>query len=48
MKHSAKSIRAFIGAVDYQVSRSFYLDLGLEERVLTDKLPDFLAALQCL
>lgn len=28
---SAKSIRAFIGAQDYQLSRQFYHDLGFEE-----------------
>ncbi len=34
MKHNAKSIRPFIGAKDYDVSRSFYRDLGFEETVL--------------
>jgi hypothetical protein len=41
MKHSAKSIRAFIGAVDFHVSRSFYHDLGFEESILSDKLSYF-------
>jgi catechol 2,3-dioxygenase-like lactoylglutathione lyase family enzyme len=31
MEHSAKSIRAFIGAKDFEVSRRFYRDLGFEE-----------------
>jgi catechol 2,3-dioxygenase-like lactoylglutathione lyase family enzyme len=34
MKHKALSIRPFIGAKDYELSRSFYRDLGFEERVL--------------
>jgi catechol 2,3-dioxygenase-like lactoylglutathione lyase family enzyme len=35
MNHNAKSIRPFIGAKDFEVSRSFYRDLGFEESVLT-------------
>lgn len=35
MKHNTKSIRPFIGAKDYQLSRNFYRDLGFEERVLS-------------
>ena len=31
MNHNAKSLRPFIGAKDYEVSRSFYRDLGFEE-----------------
>ncbi len=31
MKHQAKSIRPFIGAKDFEVSRSFYCDLGFKE-----------------
>lgn len=34
MKHKAISIRPFIGAEDYEVSRNFYRDLGFEEVVL--------------
>ena len=34
MQHKAISIRPFIGAKDYEVSRSFYRDLGFEEKVL--------------
>jgi len=34
MKQKAFSIRPFIGANDYEVSRSFYRDLGFEESVL--------------
>jgi len=41
MKHSAKSIRAFIGALDFRVSRSFYHDLGFQESILSDKMSYF-------
>lgn len=34
MKHTAISIRPFIGAKNFEQSRSFYRDLGFEERVL--------------
>ena len=34
MNHNAISIRPFIGAKDYELSRSFYRDLGFEEKVL--------------
>ncbi|MXV50702.1 glyoxalase [Pedobacter sp. HMF7647] len=34
MNHNAISIRPFIGAKNYEVSRSFYRDLGFEEIVL--------------
>jgi catechol 2,3-dioxygenase-like lactoylglutathione lyase family enzyme len=36
MKH--KSIRPFIGAKNYEISRSFYRDLGFEEKVLSPKM----------
>jgi catechol 2,3-dioxygenase-like lactoylglutathione lyase family enzyme len=37
MKHHAKSIRPFIGAKDFELSRSFYRDLGFKEnRISTD------------
>lgn len=35
MQHKARSIRPFIGAQNFEVSRSFYRDLGFEERILT-------------
>ena len=41
MNHNAKSIRPFIGARDFKLSRSFYKDLGFEERVLTHNLSLF-------
>ena len=34
MNHSAISIRPFVGAKDYELSRSFYRDLGSEEIIL--------------
>lgn len=34
MQHNAKSIRPFIGANNYEVSRQFYRELGFEEVVL--------------
>jgi catechol 2,3-dioxygenase-like lactoylglutathione lyase family enzyme len=34
MNHKIKSIRPFIGAKDFEISRSFYRDLGFEETVL--------------
>jgi catechol 2,3-dioxygenase-like lactoylglutathione lyase family enzyme len=37
-KQQFKSIRAFIGAKDYELSRSFYKDFGFSELVLSDNL----------
>jgi catechol 2,3-dioxygenase-like lactoylglutathione lyase family enzyme len=34
MNHNTISIRPFIGAKDYELSRSFYRDLGFQEKVL--------------
>ncbi len=34
MQHNIKSIRPFIGANNYEVSKQFYRDLGFEEVVL--------------
>jgi hypothetical protein len=41
MNHIAKSIRPFIGAKKYDVSRSFYRDLGFRETVLSPQLSVF-------
>jgi catechol 2,3-dioxygenase-like lactoylglutathione lyase family enzyme len=38
MNHSTKSIRPFIGAREYEQSRSFYRELGFEEVVLSDTM----------
>lgn len=41
MKHKAISIRPFIGAKDFEISRSFYRDLGFEESVLGNTMSYF-------
>ena len=38
MNYQAISIRPFIGAKDYELSRNFYRDLGFEEVVLSDAM----------
>src|ERR1700712_852481 len=41
MEHKAKSIRPFIGAKDFELSRSFYRDLGFQESILTNNMSYF-------
>lgn len=41
MKQNLQSIRPFIGAENFEVSRNFYKDLGFEEVVLEPKLSLF-------
>lgn len=41
MKHKTKSIRPFIGAKDYNLSRNFYRDLGFQESVLSSSMSYF-------
>ncbi|GGH23923.1 glyoxalase [Mucilaginibacter phyllosphaerae] len=41
MKHKGISMRPFIGAKDFEVSRSFYRDLGFEEAVLSHNMSVF-------
>lgn len=41
MNQKALSIRPFIGAKDFKVSRNFYTDLGFEETVLSHNLSVF-------
>ncbi len=41
MINKAISIRPFIGAKDYDLSRSFYRELGFEEVVLSDNMSLF-------
>jgi catechol 2,3-dioxygenase-like lactoylglutathione lyase family enzyme len=41
MNQKALSIRPFIGAKDFEVSRSFYRDLGCQESILTHNLSYF-------
>ena len=38
MEHNSKSIRPFIGAKEYEVSRRFYKELGFEEVVLSHNM----------
>lgn len=41
MEHQAKSIRPFIGAKDYKLSRNFYRDLGFKEIILSSNMSYF-------
>ncbi len=41
MNHPSKSIRAFIGAKDFAVSRSFYTELGFQESVISKDMSYF-------
>ncbi|WP_316813372.1 VOC family protein [Pedobacter heparinus] len=44
MEHHVTSIRPFIGAKDFELSRNFYRDLGFEETVLTADMSVFKTA----
>lgn len=41
MEHKARSLRPFIGAKDFELSRSFYRDLGFQETPLGPALSVF-------
>jgi catechol 2,3-dioxygenase-like lactoylglutathione lyase family enzyme len=41
MEHRAKSIRPFIGAKDFELSRRFYRDLGFQESVISHNMSYF-------
>lgn len=41
MNHNGKSMRPFIGAKDFELSRSFYRDLGFGETVLSPTMSVF-------
>ena len=41
MKIEGKSIRTFIGSKNYIISRNFYLDLGFEEIIISEKMSYF-------
>lgn len=41
MEHQVKSIRPFIGAANFNVSRSFYNDLGFQETILNPNMSVF-------
>ena len=38
LQQQTKSIRAFVGAKDFDISRAFYRDLGFEEIVISEAL----------
>jgi len=44
MKHEIKSMRPFIGAKNFEVSRGFYRDLGFEEVALSESMSVFKSA----
>ena len=44
MEHKAKSIRPFIGSKDFELSRSFYRDLGFQESVIAHNMSYFQTA----
>lgn len=41
MQHNAKSLRPFIGSKGFDISRSFYRDLGFEEHVISPDMSLF-------
>jgi catechol 2,3-dioxygenase-like lactoylglutathione lyase family enzyme len=41
MEHKSKSIRPFIGAKNYELSRKFYQDLGFRESILSADMSYF-------
>ncbi len=41
MEQKVKSIRPFIGAKDYQLSKNFYRDLGFQETILAHNMSVF-------
>jgi catechol 2,3-dioxygenase-like lactoylglutathione lyase family enzyme len=41
MEQTIKSIRPFIGAKDFDISRRFYTDLGFQESILSSRLSLF-------
>lgn len=44
MNHTIKSIRPFIGAKNFKLSREFYRDLGFEETILSNNMSAFKTA----
>lgn len=41
MMHQAKSVRTFIGAKNFEESRTFYKDLGFEESIISKDMSYF-------
>ena len=47
MQHNAKSIRPFIGARNFEMSRQFYRDLGFEESVVSNGMSFWVHVRNC-
>ncbi len=41
MNQKAKSIRPFIGAINFEISRNFYLELGFQESMISHNMSYF-------
>lgn len=41
MLHKAHSIRTFIGAKNFEISRAFYKDMGFEESIISNNMSYF-------
>ena len=41
MNHQSKSVRTFIGAKDFEMSRSFYKDFGFQESIISKNMSYF-------
>jgi len=41
INQETKSIRAFIGSKDFEISRSFYRDVGFVEKIISEKMSLF-------
>lgn len=41
MEHNAKSIRPFIGSLNFEISKKFYHDLGFKENILAHNFSYF-------
>jgi hypothetical protein len=41
MKHTAKSVRTFIGSLNFEESRTFYKELGFEESIISKDMSYF-------
>lgn len=41
MEHQATSLRPFIGAADFEISRRFYIDFGFNEYVISPSMSYF-------
>ncbi len=41
MEHKAISIRPFIGAKNYELSRNFYRDIGFQESIVSHNMSYF-------